>query len=501
MSDTLIRAENITKSFPGTVALKGVDFSLKKGEVHALIGENGAGKSTLVKILSGVHQKDSGVIYYDESQIEFLNPKAAQDWGISIIFQELNLFQHLTVAQNIFIGREKMKGFFLDEKAQNTEALKILKLLNSEDIDPGARVSTLTVSKQQIVEIAKSLSMNTKVLIMDEPTSALTEKEIDNLFKIIHQLKNNGVGIIYISHRLEELKHIVDRVSIYRDGEYIATKAFSVKDLDEYIQLMVGRRLDEKFPYVEPCRGEKILEVKNVNRGNVLKNVSFDLYSGEILAFSGLAGAGRTELARAIFGADSVDTMEVYKNGKKLEIKSVKDAIKNGIGYLPEDRKKHGLALGLSVVNNLTIATLNNFTYTLGFINTKKEIKKGNEIVDSLCIKTPSIYQLVCNLSGGNQQKVVVGKWMLKNLDILIVDEPTRGIDVGAKIEIYNILNELKKKGKAIIVISSELPEVLGISDRILVMCNGEVKAVINAKETDQKEIMNYATKFNKGVS
>ncbi|ADL08603.1 sugar ABC transporter ATP-binding protein [Thermosediminibacter oceani] len=495
MENLLLKAENISKQFSGVKALQNVSFELRKGEVHALLGENGAGKSTFVKILAGIHKKDEGTIYIDGKPVTIDNPKAAQEHKISIIHQELNLCPHLTVAQNIFLGREYMINGVINEKRQNEEAKKILKKFNL-DIDPATKVKNLPVSKQQMVEIAKAISTDARILIMDEPTSALTENEIEELFSMIKKLKENGCGIIYISHRLEELKEIADRVTVFRDGKYIKTLDFKDTRLDELISLMVGREINEKFPRVEVPRGEKIFEVRNISRGNILKNISFELYEGEILGFAGLMGSGRTELMRAIFGADKRDSGEIYLHGKKLNINSPADAIKNGIVYVPEDRKHDGLALNMCVSHNITMASVESICNKIGVLNTKKEISVSNKIVSDLKIKTPSLFQRVRNLSGGNQQKIVVGKWILKNPALYIFDEPTRGIDVGAKIEIYNILNQLKQKGIGVIIVSSELPELLGISDRIYVMCEGEIKANLITRRTTQKEIMYYATLY-----
>lgn len=493
--DVLMKAENICKAFPGVKALNKVNFELRRGEVHALLGENGAGKSTLMKILSGVYQKDSGSIFLKGKEVNIISTKMAQDVGISIIHQELNLCPHLTVAQNIFIGREFSKRGIINEKKQNEEAKKILDRLHV-DIEPNEKVNKLPVSKQQMVEIAKALSTEAEVIIMDEPSSALTEKEIEELFSIIKELKNQGKGIVYISHRLEELAEIVDRVTVLRDGDYIKTLNFKSTNLEELIGLMVGRKLDEKFPKLSIERGEKILEVKNFNKGKRVKNVSFDLYKGEILGFAGLMGAGRTDLARAIFGADKIDSGEIYLNEKKLNIKSPADAISNGLAYIPEDRKHEGLSLSMNVAFNITLSNIDSISSSSGIIDTSKEKQISNKIVSDLKIKTPSLEQIVKNLSGGNQQKVVVGKWLTRNPKIFIFDEPTRGIDVGAKIEIYNILNQLKKSGIGVIMISSELPEILGICDRVLVMCEGEIKAELNCENTDQEEIMHYATLY-----
>lgn len=495
MSDILVKAVNVSKEFPGVKALQNMDFELKKGEVHALLGENGAGKSTFVKILSGIYKEDAGNLYVEGKPVSIDTPKIAQQLKISVIHQELNLCPHLTVAQNIFLGRENCKHGAIDEKTQNKETQKILKRFNL-DIKPTDKVKDLPVSKQQMVEIAKAISTNAKIFIMDEPTSALTESEIEELFAIIHKLKAEGCGIIYISHRLEELKEIADSVTVLRDGVYIKTLRYKDTTLEELIALMVGREIDEKFPRVEVARGEKIFEVKNLNQKNKLKNISFELYKGEILGFAGLMGAGRTELMRAIFGADTKDSGEVFLKGKKIDINSPHDAIKSGIVYVPEDRKHDGLALGMSVANNITLASMDKVSNNLGIIDSKMERTKSQKIVSELRIKTPSLNQKAGNLSGGNQQKIVVGKWLLKKPQIFIFDEPTRGIDVGAKIEIYNVLNDLKQKGIGVIVVSSELPELLGISDRILVMCEGEIKANLKTLDTNQEEIMYYATLY-----
>ncbi|TYP48727.1 sugar ABC transporter ATP-binding protein [Thermosediminibacter litoriperuensis] len=498
MSEILLRVENIVKEFPGVKVLKGVSFELKKGEVLALVGENGAGKSTLMKILSGAYTKDSGKIYFEGEEVEINSPKKAQHLGISIIHQELNLCPHLSVAANIFLGREFSNKTILDEKRQNEEAKKILDLLGM-DINPTEKVRNLTVSKQQMVEIAKAISANAKLLIMDEPTSSLSEKEIDELFRVIRDLKNKGTSIIYISHRLEELKKIVDTVAVMRDGEMVATFQYKDVTLDEIIRLMVGRKLEEKYPRITVERGEKILEVRNLTRKNVLKDISFELYKGEILGIAGLVGSGRTELARAIFGADRVDYGEILLHGRKVKINSPADAIESGIVYIPEDRKFSGLALGLSVISNIMMASVDKVCNPLGVINRARELEIGNKTVKDLRIKTPSLWQKVKNLSGGNQQKVIIGRWLVKQPRIFIFDEPTRGIDVGTKIEIYNILNRLKQKGIGIIVISSELPEILGVSDRILVMCEGRLKAELEAGKTNQEEIMYYATLYDEG--
>ena len=498
MSVDLIKVENIDKSFSGVPALRGVSFDLRPGEVHALLGENGAGKSTLVKIMSGVYTKDSGNIYIDgEKILHDLTPYSAQVHGIGIIHQELNLCPHLTVAENIFLNREFTAPMgILKEKVQRAESLKYLHALDL-DIDPNIQVSKLPVSKQQMVEICKTLSMNAKIIIMDEPTSALTEKEIEDLFRVVAQLKAEGRGVIYISHRLEELSRIVDRCTVLRDGRFIQTVNYADTDLPQIISMMVGRNLTEKFPRIEVERGEKILEVKNVSspHGVGVKDASFELYKGEVLAFAGLLGAGRTELMRALSGADRMTSGEIFLDGAPVRIHSPKESIDQHFFYAPEDRKLHGLCVRMSLSENLTLPNLD-MVSNFGIINTLMEVNKSNEAVKNLKIRTTGINQFVRNLSGGNQQKVVVGKWLMRRAKVLVFDEPTRGIDVGSKIEIYNIINDLKKQGVGVMFVSSELPEVLGMSDRVIVMCNGRITANLVTAETSQEEILKYATQY-----
>jgi ribose transport system ATP-binding protein len=497
MDDCLVRAENIAKSFSGVAALKDAFLELRPGEVHALLGENGAGKSTLMKIISGVYTRDSGDLFINGKKIEGdLNPQSAGALGIGIIHQELNLCGHLTVAENMFLNREISRFGILDKKKQNKETEKYLAMLNL-DIDPATPVSRLPVSKQQMVEICKTLSMKANIIIMDEPTSALTDKEIDDLFAVIKILKSEGCGIIYISHRLEELSRIVDRVTILRDGRYIKTLNFAETNLEEIISYMVGRDLTEKFPKVSVERGEKILAVKHLSspHGAGVKDVSFELYKGEIVAFAGLMGAGRTETMRAISGADRMTQGEIILEGKPITVKNPLDAINAGIFHAPEDRKLDGLCVKMTVAENITLPSLDILS-KFGVVLSKQEAKKSKEMVESLKIKTPSITQYVKNLSGGNQQKIVVGKWLMRNAKTLIFDEPTRGIDVASKVEIYNIINDLKKKGIGVMFVSSELPEALGMSDRIIVMCNGRITANLVTKETNQEEILHYATQY-----
>ncbi|GMQ61043.1 sugar ABC transporter ATP-binding protein [Vallitalea maricola] len=495
MEDSLVLMEGIDKSFPGVKALDNCRFQLLKGEIHALIGENGAGKSTLMKILTGVFKKDAGRIFYKGEDIDITNPRMARDLGISIIHQELNLMPDLTVAQNIFIGKEPKKclNLFLDNKEINDKASELLNQMNL-NISPDEKVENLSVAKQQMVEIAKALSYNSDVLIMDEPTAALTELEIEELFSIIKELKEKGVGIVYISHRMEELKQICDRVTVMRDGSYIDTKNMNEVTIDKIINMMVGRELYVSALEEITHSDEVVLEVNNLNQGNKVKDVSFKLRKGEILGFAGLMGAGRTEVARAIFGADKKDSGEIILNNKKIHIKSPKDAVKNGIGYLSEDRKRYGLVLGLDIETNIVMANFSDYINPIGFVETGKTSDTATESVKDLAIKTPGISQKVKNLSGGNQQKVVIAKWLTRDCDILIFDEPTRGIDIGAKGEIYKLLNELASMGKSIIMISSELPEILRMSHRIIVMCEGRITGELNNEEATQEKIMQYAT-------
>ena len=500
MADDLVRAVNVNKAFSGVPALTNVSFDLKQGEVHALLGENGAGKSTLVKILSGVYTRDSGDIFINGKKIlNDLTPYSAQAMGIGIIHQELNLCPHLSVAENIFLNREFTVSGLLKNKQQNTEAKKYLHSLNL-DINPDVQVSSLPVSKQQMVEICKTISMDAKIIIMDEPTSALTEKEIEDLFRVIAKLKEDGRGVIYISHRLEELSRIVDRCTILRDGLHVKTMNYADTNLNEIISYMVGRSLTEKFPRIEANRGEKILEVKNLSsdHGVGVKNVSFNLYRGEILAFAGLMGAGRTETVRAISGADKMTGGEIILDGKPVRIRSPGAAIAQGFFCAPEDRKRDGLCVKMSLAENVTLPSVEMIS-RFGIIRRLLEVTKTREIIASLKIRTTGVDQYVRNLSGGNQQKVVVGKWLMRNAKVLVFDEPTRGIDVASKIEIYNIINDLKKQGIGVLFVSSELPEVLGMSDRVIVMCNGRITADLVTKETNQEEILKYATQYVNG--
>lgn len=496
MSETFLQMKHITKRFPGVLALNDVQFSLRRGEVHALLGENGAGKSTLMKILSGVYQPDEGEIIFEDKPVSFSDPLSAQNVGITIIHQEFNLFPELTVEENIFIGREfcKKNRWRLDEKQQRQATIEILQKLNLA-IKPDTLVADLTVAQQQMVEIAKAISVNARILIMDEPTAALTETEIESLFRVTRLLKEQGTGIVYISHRLEELALIADRATVMRDGQYISTVDYGCVKISDLIAMMVGRDLGNIYPRREALQQRiPVLEVNGLTRKGVLNDINFTLYRGEILGFAGLMGAGRTELARAIFGADSIDSGTLKLNGKETVIKDISDAIQQGISYLTEDRKKEGLALNLSVERNIMLGNYPEYSDRFGNVDSRRCQQTSEEQVKALRIKTPNLEQAALNLSGGNQQKIIIARWVCKDTDILIFDEPTRGIDVGAKLEIYELMNRLVAKGKSIIMISSELPEVLGMCDRILVMRSGRITGELSAKEATQEKIMQYAT-------
>ena len=495
IGESIVQMTAIEKSFPGVHALKRVSFDLHAGEVHALMGENGAGKSTLMKILTGVYQPDGGVIAVEGKVVLVPNPKAAQHLGISIIHQELQLMNHLTAAQNIFIGREPLRGFglFTDDAKSNADADAIFKKMKI-NIAPEVEVGGLTVARQQLIEIAKALSFNSKVLIMDEPTSALNETEVEHLFAIIEDLKNQGVGIVYITHKMDEVKRIADRITVMRDGQTIATLPGHGTPISKIISLMVGRELADATRAEGKTGGAEALRVVGLNRGKAIKNVSFTVRKGEILGFAGLMGAGRTEVARAIFGADRIDSGEIHVSGKKQSIKTPSDAVRLGLAYLSEDRKRFGVVTTMSVRDNITMPTWRRFTMGRFWMRDGELQKKSKMYVDLLKVKTPSVNQETRLLSGGNQQKVVIAKWLLRDCDILFFDEPTRGIDVGAKAEIYKLLQGLAEQGKAIVVISSELPEVLRLSHRILVMCEGRITGELDGKTATQEAIMTLAT-------
>ncbi len=494
MSEILLNMHGIQKYFPGVHALDNAHLELKAGEVMALIGENGAGKSTLMKILTGIYTKDDGVIELYGKPTEITSPHHAQQLGISIVHQELNLMQDLTVAENIFVGREPSKGPFLNQREQNRMADDLLQSLHL-NISAKTAVKRLTVAKQQMVEIAKALSFNnTRILIMDEPSAALTTSEIEDLFKFIRRLKATGVGVIYISHRMDELKEITDRITVMRDGQYVDTVSTAETTIDQVVQMMVGRVIYEEPKSRSNVPGDApvVLEAEGLVSADV-KNVSFKLRKGEILGFAGLMGAGRTETMRLICGADRREAGTIRINGREARIRTPRDAVAAGIGYLSEDRKRYGLCLGLSVADNTAMPSLESLSGPV-FVRDGAVEKQTREFIEKIKIKTPSSQTLVRTLSGGNQQKVVIAKWLLRDCDILIFDEPTRGIDVGAKSEIYKLMNQLAAAGKSIIMISSELPELLRMSDRVMVMCEGRITGELDIAEATQERIMLHAT-------
>lgn len=495
MGETILRMYGIQKYFPGVHALDNAELEVRSGEVMALVGENGAGKSTLMKILTGIYPKDEGTIELFGKSVEIHGPADAQAKGISIVHQELNLMQDLTVAENIYIGREPTSGPFIRQSAQNEMTKSLLESLHL-NISPATKVKRLTVAKQQMVEIAKSLSFNnTKILVLDEPSAALTESEIEDLFTFIRRLKTTGVGIIYISHRMEELKEITDRITVMRDGQYVGTVNTADVTIPEVVQMMVGRVIYEepKTHSNVPEDAEIILEAEHLTSLDV-KDVSFKLRKGEILGFAGLMGAGRTETMRLLCGADRRDGGTIIVNGKPVKVHSPKDAVRAGIGYLSEDRKRFGLCLGLSVADNTVLPTLDKLSGPV-FVKDGKIDSVTRDYIEKVRTKTPSVKAAVRGLSGGNQQKVIVSKWLLRDCDVLIFDEPTRGIDVGAKSEIYKLMNQLVAEGKSIIMISSEMPELLRMSDRIIVMCEGRVTGELDISEATQEKVMTYATK------
>ncbi|MFT7494926.1 MAG: ribose transport system ATP-binding protein, partial [Alteromonas macleodii] len=492
----------IEKHFPGVHALKAVEFDLHPGEVHALMGENGAGKSTLMKIMSGIYARDGGEMFMDGKLVNPENPRAAQNLGIGIIHQELSLMNDLTAAQNVLIGREPRRSFGrLDEPALNAKTAEIFASLNLY-MDPRTQVSTQTIARQQLIEIAKTLSYKPRVLIMDEPTAALNDIEVTELFKVITKLKADGVGIVYISHRMDEIKRIADRVTILRDGAYIDTVEATQTPLSKIIQLMVGRQVSQDALIIPDTSQNRVaLEVRNLSRSKVVRDVSFDVRKGEILGFAGLMGAGRTEVARIIFGADPRDKGEIFVNGQKVNICTPNTAVQAGIGYLSEDRKHFGLAIDMTIRANVPMADLRRFTNRIGVLNETAMKNATIKYIDQLFIRTPSDMQEVRLLSGGNQQKVVIAKWLLRDCDVLIFDEPTRGIDVGAKSEIYALLEGLAAQGRAIIVISSELPEVMRLSHRIAVMCEGRLTGILpGGAATTQEDIMELATQRDRAL-
>jgi ribose transport system ATP-binding protein len=496
MSDDTIVVEmrDIRKNFPGVQALKTVTFSLHKGEIHGLVGENGAGKSTLVKILTGVLSSDSGSISLNGKSVVIESPRQAQQLGISIIHQELSVLPNLTVGQNIYLGREPRTflPFWIDWKKLYRMADEQLQRLNVQ-ISSRTPVAELSVAQRQMVEVARALSLAAGVIVMDEPTSALTEREIESLFSLMRSLKKQGISIIFISHKLEEIVQIADRITVLRDGSLVGSAPVGALTPNQVVTMMVGRELGEMYPKQEVVRQEVVLSVRNLRRGKDLRGVSFELHSGEILGLAGLVGSGRTYVARAIFGADPLEGGEFQLDGHPVRIRSPQEAISLGIGFLPEDRKAQGVLLGLPVSSNIAIARLGNVS-RWGVIVFRRLKELALEFVQKLSIRTPSISQLVRNLSGGNQQKVVLAKWLALRPRVLILDEPTRGIDVGAKAEIHTLMNQLAKDGVGILMISSDLPEVLGVSDRILVMHEGTIAGEFSRQEASPDKIMLCAT-------
>lgn len=499
MGNSLVQMKNIAKSFSGTKVLKGVNLELGHGEILALLGENGAGKSTLMKILSGIYSKDSGEIYLDGELCHFQNPKEAQNKGVAIIHQEMNLCNDLSVSENIFLGREVMDGLRLNHKKMDEEAQKILDDLGIS-MKSTELAGDLKVSEQQMVEIAKALSQDAKVLIMDEPTSALSRKEIEDLFRVIRKLRDEGRGIIYISHRLDELRAIADKVSILRDGENVISGDLKDFSIDDIIRHMVGREIQDKFPRIHSEKGKEILRVENLNAGPKVRDISFSLYEGEILGIAGLMGAGRTEMTRALFGVDEKTSGKIYLFGEEVKTNTPKDSIELGMALIPEDRRKDGLCTDLSIRENISLPNLDSMKNSLGVLSKELELKISEDTIKSLNVKAKDREMISKNLSGGNQQKVVLGKWLVRNPKVILFDEPTRGIDIGAKVEIYQIMNELKKKGVGVLFISSEMEEVLGMSDRILIFCDGRITGELSREEANQENILKLATRYEEKV-
>ncbi|MDR1535259.1 MAG: sugar ABC transporter ATP-binding protein [Planctomycetota bacterium] len=498
--DPLLKMTGIVKKFPGTLALDKVDFDLRAGEVHVLLGENGAGKSTLMKILSGAYVKDGGQVFIAGREVELGTPHEAQVNGIGIIYQELSQVPQLSVTENIFLGREKRLGPFIDWKAMHREARALLDQVDA-DFSERTAARRLSVAHRQMAEIAKALSMRARIIVMDEPTSSLTPHEVEGLFAIIRKLKADGVGIVFISHHLEEVKQIGDRATVLRDGKLVRTMEVKDCQVDDFIELMVGRSLENKYPKVRASLGREMLRVEGLTRSGVVENASLAVRQGEVLGLAGLVGAGRTELCRLVFGADPRDSGEIFIDGGRADIRSPEDAIRNGIGFLTENRKDEGLVLHLSITRNISLPILGSlrrgpFRF-ITIIDHRRDQAIAEDYFRKLDIRAPSVRKLAGELSGGNQQKVVFAKWIASNSKVLIVDEPTRGIDVGAKVEIYHLINNLAAEGVAILMVSSELPEMLGMSDRILVMCNGRITGELREPaDFTQEEVMKYATRF-----
>jgi ribose transport system ATP-binding protein len=491
----MLEMKNIVKEFPGVKALNDVSFNIYAGEIMALLGENGAGKSTLMKILSGVYTKDGGEMFFNGEPLNLKDPKDAQKKGIAIIHQELNLVPELTVAENIFIGREPVTAYGrIKYKEMNARAAEYLAMLGEAEMSPLTKVSSLSVGKAQIVEIAKAISMNAKIIIMDEPTDSLTDVETENLYKVIRELKSQGKGLVYISHKLSEVFDICDRATVLRDGTFVDMKPVSELTEEKIIQLMVGRALDERFPRSTAVHGDVVFEVEGLTN-QAIKNITFSVRKGEIVGIAGLMGSGRSEIAKSVYGYMTLSKGRIFIDGKELRINHPSSAIENGISYVSEDRKQLGLILGMSIKENITLPALKAFQNIFRFISTGEEEEASKMYIEKMSIKTTGPMQKVVNLSGGNQQKVAIGKGLVTEPKVLILDEPTRGVDVGAKKEIYELINELKDKGLAIILISSEMPEVMGMSDRILVISSGEIAGELSKEEATQESIMALAMK------
>ena len=493
----VLEMENISKEFPGVKALDNVQSKLKPGPVHALMGENGAGKSTLMKCLFGIYEKNSGKILLDGVEVNFKSTKEALENGVSMVHQELNQVLQRNVLDNIWLGRYPMKGFFVDEKKMYNDTINIFKDLDIK-VDPRKKVAELPIAERQMIEIAKAVSYKSKVIVMDEPTSSLTEKEVDHLFKIIKKLKESGVGIIYISHKMEEIKMISDEITILRDGKWISTNDVSKISTEQIISMMVGRDLTERFPKKDNTAKEMMLEIKNLTALNQpsIQDVSFELYKGEILGIAGLVGSKRTEIVETIFGMRPKEHGEIILNGKTVKNRNPEEAIKNGFALVTEERRSTGIFSMLDIAFNSVISNLDRYKNKFKLLKNKDIEKDTKWIVDSMRVKTPSYSTKIGSLSGGNQQKVIIGRWLLTEPEVLMLDEPTRGIDVLAKYEIYQLMIDLAKKDKGIIMISSEMPELLGVTDRILVMSNGRVAGIVKTSETNQEEIMELSAKY-----
>jgi methyl-galactoside transport system ATP-binding protein len=497
MSEFLLRIEDVNKAFSGVRVLKNVKLDIKAGSVHSLMGENGAGKSTLMKCLFGIYKQDSGKFYLEDEEFNFTDPKHALENGVSMVHQELNQVTQRTVADNIWLGRYPKKGLFIDEKKMHKDTVELFERIGV-DVDPTAKLEDLSVSKRQMIEIAKAVSYDAKVIVLDEPTSSLTENEVDKLFEIIETLKKQGVGIIYISHKMDEIFRISDYVTVLRDGEYIGTEHIDDLDMDKIINMMVGRDLTHRFPPLENKPGDVKLSVKNVTTtyGARVKDVSFDLKAGEILGVYGLVGAGRTELVESLFGLRHMETGTIELDGKVLDNSNPHKAMANGFALVTEERRATGIFEMSDIKFNSCSANIENYINRFGLLNDKEMVVDTDKQIKNMRIKTPNQREQIRNLSGGNQQKVIIGRWLLRNPDILLLDEPTRGVDVGAKYEIYQLIIDLAKQGKSIIMVSSEMPELLGVTNRMMVMSNGHLAGILDTDQTNQEEVFKLSAEY-----